>query len=318
MIQDNPAWALLNDLEQTGLNLKHVQGKSTWEIGEILGKSHYKYLENIARGEFFFKMFSNHFRIYSTVIPKQCKISRDFRKYLQFVMQDRLSVKEAVESMNNGGWAIGQVRERLILKEMTRLEESESATDNHTFELIKDFDRWNNFRILPYSLQEPSAFKRRNKNRLKKHLRIYKILSPFHFEIIRENLELDADRTDVKVCYVPLPIPGNHFGVMRMNCLPHHVEFLANLCIYVFHKETEANDYCELLENYIESSYKTCKWGLKFWPKYRTLITYAINYAPIQRIIPTRQWLEIGMRDLDRSLVDDEEFKEKYPNKKSF
>lgn len=44
---------------------------------------------------------------------------------------------------------------------MKRLKESEDPWDLDSMRLILEFDRWNNFRILPRMLQQPSAFKRR-------------------------------------------------------------------------------------------------------------------------------------------------------------
>lgn len=50
---------------------------------------------------------------------------------------------------------------------MKRLKESEDEWDKDTLRLILEFDRWNNFRILPRMLQQPSAFKRRSNKRIR-------------------------------------------------------------------------------------------------------------------------------------------------------
>ena len=55
------AWDMLTDLERNSLYLQMSQGQSSWEAGEILGVSHYKYLELRERSVKFFKMFSEYF-----------------------------------------------------------------------------------------------------------------------------------------------------------------------------------------------------------------------------------------------------------------
>ena len=69
------AWECLTEQEQNSLFLNLSKGLSTRETGEILGVSHYKYLEIKARAEKLFKLFSDYFELHpSLVIPNRLKI----------------------------------------------------------------------------------------------------------------------------------------------------------------------------------------------------------------------------------------------------
>ena len=57
------AWDCLKDLEQKSLFLQLSENKSSWEAGEILKLSHYKYLEVRERSEKFFRLFSDFFAV---------------------------------------------------------------------------------------------------------------------------------------------------------------------------------------------------------------------------------------------------------------
>lgn len=56
------AWSCLMDKEQQSLFLQLSESKSSWEAGEILKLSHYKYLEIRERSEKFFRLFSDFLR----------------------------------------------------------------------------------------------------------------------------------------------------------------------------------------------------------------------------------------------------------------
>lgn len=56
------AWSCLIGKEQQSLFLQLSESKSSWEAGEILKLSHYKYLEIRERSEKFFRLFSDFLR----------------------------------------------------------------------------------------------------------------------------------------------------------------------------------------------------------------------------------------------------------------
>lgn len=70
------AWDCLTPTEQQSLFLQLSESKSSWEAGEILKLSHYKYLEIKERSEKFFRLFS------------------DFSKYMSQYLDQIAHVKE--------------------------------------------------------------------------------------------------------------------------------------------------------------------------------------------------------------------------------
>ena len=61
------AWSCLIDKEQQSLFLQLSESKSSWEAGEILKLSHYKYLEIRERSEKFFRLFSDFFEKHTSI-----------------------------------------------------------------------------------------------------------------------------------------------------------------------------------------------------------------------------------------------------------
>src|SRR5690606_5661309 len=165
------------------LKLKLVDNLSTLKAGEIMGKAHYKYLEILERGKAYLKIFHEYVEAFDDVIPSYIKITPDFREYLTLLIMKRQKVKEACSNMVNPKWMQKSYRDKIITENILSLVRSQKEYNKQFCILVKDFDRWNNFRILPYEVQDPSAFKRRNKNSDIKN--IVHVLN-FHTYSIRE------------------------------------------------------------------------------------------------------------------------------------
>ena len=165
------AWDILSEDERVSLTLSLGHGKSTWESGEIMKKAHFKYLEISKRAQKFLDIFTNHYAKYGGLIPEDLDLNFSFIEYLQLTMEERKNISTAVREMDSNKYLINSTRTKFITKELERLTLIERDSAKDLYNLIMDFDRWNNFRILPMSLQEPSAFKRRNKARNRKHLK---------------------------------------------------------------------------------------------------------------------------------------------------
>ena len=72
------AWSCLIDKEQQSLFLQLSESKSSWEAGEILKLSHYKYLEIRERSEKFFRLFSDFFELHTSIFRPDCPCERSF------------------------------------------------------------------------------------------------------------------------------------------------------------------------------------------------------------------------------------------------
>ena len=170
---------ILTPEEQMAITLSSVHGKSTWEAGEIMGKAHYKYLEIHARGVKYFRMFTEYFTLFPELFPEDLCTNKQFREYIINLMINRKTVKETIGLLNHEDWVTTKQIAHQIENAMKALSRRDKPVQaSHLIHLIKDFDRWNNFRILPLSMQEPSACKRMNKQKIKNLLTLTSSLHP--------------------------------------------------------------------------------------------------------------------------------------------
>ena len=304
---DNSAWRVLTEDERVALTLSIQYGKSTWQAGEIMGKAHYKYLEIQARAKTFFKLFTIYFeKTNNLIIPEGVAIHPDIAEFIRLTIVHRLGYREAIKEIgNNTPLNINAARERLLEEYMKQLSNDDNPLARDLYDLVLDFDRWNNFRILPTSLQEPSAFKRRNKTRLLKHLRNLKNLHEFHID--RFISKFRAKNGHLNPLYLPLIsdtfIEG--YDVIKIRNKPDIVNYLSTeFRLYVFKDRDDADNYGYLVETYLNKPKKDCKHGQSFWPKYRTAISKANNYTDVNNIIPRRKNLEKAFKDLDGKKVN--------------
>lgn len=298
------AFGRLTPDEQSSLALQKVHGKSTWEVGSILNKSHYKYLEIRQRAERFFELFTIHYDTYGKLIPEGLTLDDEFAQYLTYTIEKRWAVKKAALEVGTKVMEVKKDREAYLEKEILKLKNSKSLYAQNLYTVIMEFDRYNNFRILPLSVQEPSAFKRRNKTRFRKHLNISTTIHPYVLMRIKELYEVsnkgaqpkrtgyialtnysDEDKAFEKI----IPIPVNDRTVRE----------LSSISIYVFPKEEYAIEYINLVRGYILALDKDPKMGLKFWPKFRVIIKDSLNYNEINNIAPSRRGLLSALKDLD-------------------
>ncbi len=294
---------LTND-EKTALSLQIGLDKSTWESGEIMGKSHYKYLEIKYRAEYFVKFFSSYIRLYDRLVPEDDMFDAEHpvRIYFRMCIEERKKVITAFESMkiyiksapeiptgvkaNIHRLTKAQLNEKII-KLVKHWETSDNAYHKSFLTLIKEFDRWNNFRILPKELQEPSAFKRRVKKTYKKHLEVITLMNEITLRFIRKKYKASSQD---EVMY--FPCMG---GVVPLKKQPFLIKQLTSVGLYLFDEYDWANDYLQNLKDYLSVPNKSCKDGLVFWPKYREQIRRAFNYMEINNINPDRKYLRMAI-----------------------
>lgn len=287
-------WDILSPDEQMAINLQLVQNLSTLRAGEIMGKSHYKYLEIIDRAKAFIRIFSDWLDISDDVIPEFVNITPSFREYLRLVMVKRLSVKDACAETPFPLYLHKKYREKDIIENMEKLHNTESEVIRQFFFLIKDFDRWNNYRILPYEVQDPSAFKRRNKNAYIKLMRQVYSMREYTLKIIKDKYRVRDYKSKRRRGYFVLfsnkghSIHGVELSYKRAQSKRY--EWLGKLGIYIFQTPEQAEKYMGMVEEYFTSGTRTCTYGQRFWPSYRVLIEKSLNHNYVGKIIPSRKY----------------------------
>jgi hypothetical protein len=291
-LKHKAGWKLLTEEEQLVLQLNLGMDKSTWKAGEIMKKSHYKLIEIMDRAKTFLKIFSNHYDEYGQLIPRAVRIDPDFKVYLEMTMLKRFNVHASTREIDNPLFHRMATRDELIAEQMLKWRKSVIIEERDLYNLVMDFDRWNNFRIMPKSIQEPSAFKRRNKNKLKKHLYIGTNVPQISYKVIKDEYEY-KQRHHIKEGYVCIiTVPPRRAEIIRIHLKEENLAIFSRVSLYIFDKEEVATDYMAITLDYINKSDKHCVEGLRFWPQYRILIKQAVNYDKIQNIIPSRRNLE--------------------------
>lgn len=294
-ILNSIVWDILSEDEKMALSLQHGFDKSSWESGEVMEKSHYKYLEIKYRADKFLKMFTEHLELYDKIIPDYITGDKVVIRYFDLCLSKRLKTLDAVEELQKEFGKIHKaVLNEKIINTLKEWENGSNAYNLTIFHLIKEFDRWNNFRILPKELQEPSAYKRRVKNTYKKHIKNTCSIHPLAIEKI---VKLHGTNKAPMV-YVPIINQGNP-EMLKLKNTVGCFKVLNIIGLYAFSTLAKANEYLEELHDYTDKGKKECIDGLNFWPKYREIIKTAINYEPILKISPSRKYLQYAMQKLN-------------------
>lgn len=292
------AWGILSTDEKTSLSLSLSFNKTTWEAGEIMQRAHFKYLEIQKRAAKFLEMFTNHFEKYNGLFPEDVYISFAFKEYLILTMLERKTISKAIRQMEDTSYFVASRRNKLIVHEMNKLANATNDSSKDLYSLIMDFDRWNNFRILPLEIQEPSAFKRRNKVRNIKHIKNLTSLPRYSVFKIIEHYSYKG-----KYDKVFLPVISNYlqdgYKVISIKKSTTIINEVTDIGIFLFESRAKAEEFAMLVSEYFIGKTRNCKDGQKFWPKFREMIMGAINYREIENIHKSRTYLDKAIFTLD-------------------
>ena len=310
-MKEDKTWDILTSDEQTAITLSLSHGKSSWEVGEIMGKSHYKYLEISARAKRFYKLFIEYFADHGQLFPEGVIIDDRFRDYIEKAILDRLPLKHILNFIGDKEYTIARKRRTHIVNQMKSLRSQSKGRDTH--DLILEFDRWNNFRILPQEIQEPSAFKRREKTKEKNRLKLVSKLPPMSIDLIVNRYKYEGK---LKCLYLPLVDKRHAAGFVIVPVKKHTttISGISYLGLPLFEKRDTAKDYIILVHDFIEDDTKSCVKGLHFWPQFRVLNKSAHNYDRLENIKVNRKYYE---KVFDEDLVRVKKMKKRKEFKQS-
>ena len=296
------AWEILNEDERVAISLSLGHGKSTWESGEILQKAHFKYLEIQKRARKFLEIFTNYLEKYGSIFPEGLIMNFAFKEYLILTILERKNISQSVKQMEDPSYSVASRRNKLIIYEIEKLKADNSESARDLYDLIMDFDRWNNFRILPVEIQEPSAFKRRNKARNVKHLRNITTLPQFSVLKVIEKYSYSGKYRKV---YLPL-ISGfleDDYQIMDVKKRAVITNEITGVGLFLFTDRATAEEFAKLVSGYFLNAVRNCKTGQKFWPEFRVLMSKAYNYKELENIHKSRTYLDSALFDRDRIRV---------------
>lgn len=295
MEMNKKAWNLLSEDEKLALSLQLGLNKSSWESGEIMKRSHYKYLEILYRAEYFLKLFTERLELFDCLIPEYINGPKVVINYLRLCLDERLKPAQAIEQITksqNIRITKSTINTKLI-ETIEKWQKSQNSYDLSTLDLVKEYDRWNNFRILPKEIQEPSAYKRRIKNTYKKHVKIIGKINPLSLLKLKK---LYSCKNSPHL--LPIIVEGKG-EIWRVKYNQNSIKLFNSIGLYIFTSRIYAEEYINAVEVYVTKPKKECTDGLDFWPKYRELIKKAKNYAEVQQITPNRKHLVMALSKLE-------------------
>lgn len=277
------AWDILTNNEKNSLFLQMSQGQSSWEAGEILNIPHYKYLELKERSIKFFKMFSEYFQEFGVLIRPDSVVDDRFRDYVEGIIEKRLTREEALKYTGDSALSLKELSDSIITKNMKRLLESEYKHDNRLYDLIIEFDRWNNRRVLPRELQLPSAYKRRNNKRDKTYINFISKIPEHKVEALINIFTYKPRKSNKKIYYITLISSKSPDGYYVVPIKPSKetIMKISKLSLYIFDDKDKADTFGFLISKFISND-KTPKIGQQFWVKYREYLKMSINYDIIK------------------------------------
>lgn len=296
------AWEWLSETEQRSLFLTLSHGKSSWEAGEMLNISHYKYLEIKERSEVFFKLFTSFLERHEALFRPDGPCQEDFKDYMEAVICHRKTRKEAALFSGYSANLLSEVSNKKIEVNMRRLKESNDEWDQETRAIILEFDRWNNFRILPKMLQQPSAYKRRLNKKDKiyiKYLLNSSKMPEWLLECIKERFYFKTKRDDRRywVALISKALSKDGYFLLPIRRDEEVVNEMNKYYIYVFENKEDADSFGFKVANYRTQTARV-RLGLKFWPEYREVVKQAINYGSINNLDFNVKTLDMAYQSL--------------------
>lgn len=296
-------WNILTEGEKKTLLLAHGHGKSSWKAGEILEKSHYKYLEQLKRAQKFLELFTGYYDKYPSLFHSGLSaIPFSFKEYISYTILERRKPTDIYRLVSDPRYQLRLFREPLILETMALLKLRQGDQYSDLYNLILDYDRWNNQRILPQEIQEPSAYPRRSKNLLKNHIKKISSLPLLTIHTLIDKISTKSLDNVGFIALINKDIEGGYI-LSRVNLNDSNIKRLNELGVYLFETETQAVKFGQLLAEYINPKNKgnalltPVKRGRIFWIKFRAITEHALNSDDINTKTRKRSNLDRAFQD---------------------
>jgi len=148
------------------------------------------------------------------------------------------------------------------------------------YKLIRLFDQWNNFRILPVEYRDPSPFPRRRNREFKKIHCQLNTISELGWGMIRKQFGTGVP----PLAFVPA-VSLNFEPIMVRLTKDSLVYFTRNK-IPVFSRENQAEEFSELSYDFFNLNRVSTYSAQKFWANFRVRLQSAINHDELLNIRP--------------------------------
>lgn len=272
-INQEKAWEHLTKKEQMSLSLTIVSERSKKEASIIMNLAPYKFTEIYLRARKLFVLFSQYYEENDSLLPPGTIVSDDFKAFVSLLVKNRLTPSQVLEQPEFLELAQNKVR----LRKWTELMSSLGFIGRlDTIELLREFDRWNNFRILPKKYRLPAAFPRRRNRVLKNIWTNLNAISDYGWDI----LEQTYGTTHPPMTYMPI-VRERGFTAIAIDQREGVLDYMERNKIPVFNKKEDAELLAELMFDYNHLKKRSTYSARKFWANYRTQFKKAQNYEQL-------------------------------------
>lgn len=267
------AWEHLTTPERTVLQLCYGHDKTTNEVSIITNTALYKTQEILNRGKKLFIMFSEYYEAFGELMPLDLPIPSPLRLYLLFTLKQRLHRSEALNKVlrryplyNTRAFSPG------IQKVLENIS-TEGYSEFH--ELVLEFDRWNNVRILPKHLGRITPYPRRQ---MKTYWPMEEAIISTS-EIAYRLMVSKFKQTEPPVVW--LPLVGSYLPkgiqIIPMKKTPEALAYFADNKYLVFESRELATAMGKICLDRSFLGTPTRSESFRFWPKFRDLAKEAIT-----------------------------------------
>jgi hypothetical protein len=290
-IHQQRAFEYLSEKEQTILSLVTINDRSFKEVATIMDISPYKVKEIYFRAKRYFVMFSDHFETYDTIFPKEPMFDPIFLKYVEGLLRRDINIEEdpyyvSITLLNTRNILWGELLETLS--------KTQSTKDGHalaSLNLILEFDKWSEKRILPKAYQKPSGFDRRRLKAFKKLKDKMLCISDIGWQYITNKF---GAKEFTETCLVR--VSENDWQLVPITINTQSFMYCTQNGLLIFDSRRRATEFGELVYQFEKHPNKTTQVAHKFWSNFRILIFYSINIEELLKI-KKDEFLEMTEKD---------------------
>lgn len=266
------AWRILTKKEQAILRLFYVEGKTPNETSVIVNLRKYKLDEFATRAKKFFLIFSEYFEYNEDLFSPEMPISHPVKEYFKLVIYDRVRPKAASKKLGYPEIVYPSTRYTTLNAALADLNR---AGFMDTVELIRTFDAWNNFRVIPKEFSKPSPFSRRQQRAYAHIIRAVSELTPLGYRTIKELNKVNPEPH----LFIPIVADFIDMGleILEVTDNTNNITYYSRNHIPLFKDCKDAQYLGELIFDWTKLQNKMGKPSISFWANIKKVIKKANN-----------------------------------------
>ena len=290
-IHQEKAYIHLTEQEKLVLSFIIINNRSFKETAAIVDISPYKIKEVYFRAKKYFLLFTDFYRSHDELFPNALAINPLFKDYITELIQSRKNPAELKRDPKYFEICVSYKLKALWRDLFEALAFSGRLHYTSLYNLILEFDKWADKRILPKAFQKPSAFERR---RIKVFKKVFKEMTSFGdlgYDLMQQ---LHGDKKG-KGFIIAFYDKGHR--LIRIKLTKGSIEYYTNLHMPVFVNEPQAIRMADLVQQFKTEKTNTRRAAI-FWSNFRVLAMQAVNIEEIMGI-KREEFVDISQKDRD-------------------